>query len=270
MCVSDTTINIQIDPVPSAPLATASNPYCEGSDIENVVASAQGLVNWYADSLMTTLLDTGVVPDNLGKIFNAMNIYVTQVVGACESDPAAVSLTVIPTPQVNFEANPEEQQVNVPVEFINNTDTAGMDTLMFTWNFGDGATSSEQQPQHAYAAVGEYTVSLKAENSQGCYTVDSLTVIIKEDFVFIVPNIFTPNGDGNNDEFKILLQGVQTIHLEIYNRWGRKVYETNDINATWDGGKQKDGVYFWIATGTTTQGDTFEERGNVTLSGSRQ
>ncbi len=270
MCVSDTTINIQIDPVPSAPFATASNPYCEGSDIENVVASAQGLVNWYADSLMTTLLDTGVVPDNLGKIFNAMNIYVTQVVGACESDPAAVSLTVIPTPQVNFEANPEEQQVNEPVEFINHTDTAGMDTLMFTWNFGDGASSSEEQPQHVYAAIGEYTVSLKAENSEGCYTVDSLTVIIKEDFVFIVPNIFTPNGDGNNDEFKILLQGVQTMHLEIYNRWGRKVYETNDINASWDGGKQKDGVYFWIATGTTTQGDSFEKRGNVTLSGNRQ
>ena len=61
------------------------------------------------------------------------------------------------------------------------------------------------------------------------------------------PNVFTPNGDAANQYFEIEnMHEYPNSTLEIYNRWGRKVFETDNYNNDWDGGDLSDGVYFWI------------------------
>ena len=67
---------------------------------------------------------------------------------------------------------------------------------------------------------------------------------------FKVPNVFTPNNDGYNDEFEILGEYLSKFQLFVVNRWGETLFETNNINDRWDGtfmGRPcHEGVYFWI------------------------
>lgn len=67
----------------------------------------------------------------------------------------------------------------------------------------------------------------------------------------IVPNVFSPNGDGLNDVFYIVSQGLSELYYEIYNRWGTKLFEANRIKQGWDGRSTSgqecpDGVYYYI------------------------
>ena len=85
-----------------------------------------------------------------------------------------------------------------------------------------------------------------------------------------VPNVFTPNGDGNNDVFKVLGKNIKLLNLAIFDRWGEKVFESADINAGWDGtyrGKiAPPGVYVYMLQylgGIDTHAS--EMKGSITL-----
>lgn len=78
-----------------------------------------------------------------------------------------------------------------------------------------------------------YTASLT--DASGCFTSAQAVIVVKDKKIFFVPNIFTPNGDGQNDIFHPQIRGVKKYSLLIYNRWGEKVFETQDVNEGWDG-----------------------------------
>ncbi len=97
-----------------------------------------------------------------------------------------------------------------------------------------------------------------------------VTVSIKDcNATFFIPNSFSPNDDGNNDVLFVRGSGIKNIKLFIYNIWGEKVFETNNINKGWDGthkGKPvNQGVYAYYLEGTFFNGQSFEQKGNVTL-----
>lgn len=95
--------------------------------------------------------------------------------------------------------------------------------------------------------VGDY--SLKVEDPYGCIDNDSAKVRRLCDFTFFVPNAFSPNGDGKNDLFGPTCSDISDYYIEIYNRWGEKVFESADPLLMWDGiykGKlAPDGHYIW-------------------------
>lgn len=74
-----------------------------------------------------------------------------------------------------------------------------------------------------------------------------------------IPNVFTPNHDGVNDVLTITSKDAQSMHTQIYNRWGSLVFESNELQPIWDGNYQNqpvaDGVYFVVCTATGS-GDT--------------
>ena len=84
-----------------------------------------------------------------------------------------------------------------------------------------------------------------------------------------VPNIFSPNHDGHNEGFRLRSPQIDSLHLEIYNRWGNKIFETNNPNDAWDGTYQsKDceiGNYVWWAEITFKNGKKEIRKGNVSL-----
>lgn len=87
-----------------------------------------------------------------------------------------------------------------------------------------------------------FSVLVKYGNN-GCLLSDSITVVvINEDAEVIVPNIFTPNGDGVNDNFYISSKAIKDFEILIYDRWGNKVYESFDANFKWNGYNQIDGT----------------------------
>jgi gliding motility-associated-like protein len=92
-----------------------------------------------------------------------------------------------------------------------------------------------------------------------------------------IPNTFTPNGDGKNDAFRIRGEGItQVNYFRIYDRWGKLVYEANDVpdpnNAAWNGCLRNDqskpensGVYVYVFEIQCVTGQTLTGKGNLTL-----
>ena len=81
-----------------------------------------------------------------------------------------------------------------------------------------------------------------------CKSIDTV-IIFNCPAKFIVPNVFTPNGDGYNDYFEIVFQNIWEFEIKIYNRWGTRVYKSENLESQWDGrinGQDAtEGVYFW-------------------------
>ncbi len=110
---------------------------------------------------------------------------------------------------------------------------------------------------------------LEVSNSE-CSDIDSVYIEFYERVDAIVPNIFTPNGDGFNDEFKPEFGEVDDYSLTIYNRWGQKIFETTDPTKGWNGdingNPAVDGTYFFVVKFTDRcTGILTDEDGHVTL-----
>ena len=120
-------------------------------------------------------------------------------------------------------------------------------------------------------ASTRYTV--KATNEDGCEESTDVTVIVirpncDESDVYI-PNIFSPNGDSKNDEFRIQSNFVKKVHMEIYNRWGQKVFESDNPSVGWDGkfeGRElPPDVYGYFFSVLCIDEKEYFKKGNVTL-----
>jgi len=138
---------------------------------------------------------------------------------------------------------------------------------------------------YTYLHPGKYLVKLIATNnddSMNCVDVFASNEITVESSIFEVPNVFTPNGDGANDEFRLRLYSVKSYSVKIFNRWGRLVHEfqESDVSAGmadrksskgWDGkinGKlASPGTYFYVveAEGREEEGRHYTEKGSLTL-----
>jgi gliding motility-associated-like protein len=152
-----------------------------------------------------------------------------------------------------------------PVNLTATSSTA----IQYSWNFGDGngAITATGQNSYTYNQGGEFIVEVTAVDAFGCVASDTIRVIISQLFI---PNIFTPNGDVNNNEFKITQSGYKDLNCVIFNRWGLKVFEFNGLNGVWDGktqsgGNSPDGTYYYLLTATTINGETKEFSGYITL-----
>ena len=87
--------------------------------------------------------------------------------------------------------------------------------------------------------------------------------------IYKIPNVFTPNGDGKNDVFHLESIGVRDFAIEIFNRWGELVFESNDQYFQWDGNNKQGkecpaGVYYYVGQVSHPQ-DTRQLHGFVTL-----
>ncbi len=139
------------------------------------------------------------------------------------------------------------------------------------WNFGDLTSSTTFTPAHSYDQPGLYSISLIASNQYGCSDTilkDNYVTIYQKPIVFI-PNVFTPNGDGQNDELKVFLNGSRYFDLMIFNRWGEKVFESTEKTKGWDGRyknvMQEMEVYAYTLSVEFFDGTKTSKNGNITL-----
>lgn len=103
--------------------------------------------------------------------------------------------------------------------------------------FGDGTGATDQNPEHVFTEPGIFTVTQIVMDEWGCIDSVSVQITVNEGFAFFVPSAFSPNGDGLNDYFQVSGFGIDlnTFVLRVYDRWGRVVFITTDINSQWDG-----------------------------------
>jgi gliding motility-associated-like protein len=171
---------------------------------------------------------------------------------------------------------------NQPIHCYERT-TNGHD---FNWDFGIGvqAISNEPNPIFYYTEPGRYNVTLRVWSEHGCADISDQPwpVVVEPAGVCKFPNAFSPSPDGpsggyyrpgqydvSNDIFRPLHRGVMEYKLEIFNRWGEKIFESDDINVGWDGyvdGKlAAQDVYVWKVTGKYKNGVPFKNAGDITL-----
>ena len=143
----------------------------------------------------------------------------------------------------------------------------------YSWHFGDGDTSNLQNPTHIYTVpdgVNVYIYNDTVTITYGiCTDMFIINVTVYRPSTIIIPNIITPNGDGINDEFKVKSEGLGSEKMMIYNRWGKKVYEWNQVHGSWNGkngAEYSDGVYYYVLI-AKGEGDFIEynEHGTLTV-----
>lgn len=144
----------------------------------------------------------------------------------------------------------------------------------YQWDFGDGKGSTLANPGHAYLAEGSYIVQLIAIHQNGCADTAQNQLIVGIATDFFMPNLFTPNGDGNNDFFKP--EGIEgslgQYSFSIFDRWGTLVFLSTEQNQGWDGNLSKttnktvqEGVYIYVIRFITEEGIEKIVKGSVTL-----
>jgi len=128
-------------------------------------------------------------------------------------------------------------------------------------------TRSEKDTRNSFTEAGTYKVRLSVSNSKCIYT-DSITVIVSESAIY-VPNVFTPNGDGLNDEFRVAYKSLLSFQCWVYNRWGRQVYYWADPSKGWDGNiggkKATPGPYFYVIKATGSDKKIYKLKGDINL-----
>lgn len=198
--------------------------------------------------------------------FKTIKLVVSENSPGCNiSDNITKTLLVLSAPDARFDFSPKPSIENTPFSFINQSTGASR----YSWNFGDGVTSTLTQPIHQYSKSFTFDVLLTAYNSFGCSAVYTLPVspIVTE--LLEIPNAFTPNDDGKNDVFLPKIFGIDDMNLKIYNRFGQLVFESYNPSFGWDGkfqgAPQPIDVYAYTLIVKFADGRTESRKGSVTL-----
>jgi gliding motility-associated-like protein len=109
---------------------------------------------------------------------------------------------------------------------------------------------------------------IKGVDTKGCIVVTAVRADITLPDI-VIPNTFTPNGDGINDVLTVLLDSrIRIEYFKIFNRWGQQVYETSDINKFWNGYRGNanplPGIYYWVLAGEEDR-RKYIRKGSVTI-----
>lgn len=163
----------------------------------------------------------------------ANTTYSVQVSDAngCTAPLQADTVTVMKLNLANITVSPSTV-VFYPTTICFTADTSGVSS--WTWNLGDSTTAAGYTVCHDYGATGEYCVTLTVANSQGC--VDTAEVCVYE-VEAVIPNVFSPNGDGHNDLFVIdvVTEGLTFFNCRIFDRWGMPIALLDKPREGWDG-----------------------------------
>jgi len=249
------TITVQMPIVASAPTPFVA---CEGIPIQ-LHASGGPFFSWKPAAGLTDSVsnDPFALPDST-------TYYVVTVFNDCFRDTVGVEVDIHPLPVV--EAGPDTTiwldtyaslhgTTNAPTYFWNPS----------TWleNAGNLNTIASPLQTTLYYLFGI--------DQYGCQNKDSVLITVVPHTELLIPTGFSPNGDGVNDEFKIerSLNIGKLIEFAVFDRWGQKVFATDNINQGWDGtfeGKPSQlGVYVWMVIAETQEGQQITQKGNVTL-----
>jgi gliding motility-associated-like protein len=222
---------------------------------------------WSLDQGQTSALQNPVA---LYTQFNIpRNVQLVVSNGFC-TDTARTTIMLINYLKAGFDVL-EDQCPNEPIDIRN---TSAGRQLGYWWAFGNGTSSADQTPAPFYDAprrATTYWIDLNVTDSFGCTDAVRHKIIVYNSCFVDVPNAFSPNNDGRNDNFHVL-NAVKALNFEfsVYNRWGQLVFKSNNWKDGWNGRigamDQPTGVYVWFARYTERDtGKSVFRKGTVLL-----
>ena len=221
----------------------------------------------------------GKVNYDLPGKFN-IRVIATNDSGNC-ADTSISLVIAYPKPIANFTTTPEKPTVATPkIQMINlstiDTNAFG-NKLSFHWDFGDlkinSDTSLLRSPSYNYGKdTGKFDITLMATSPFSCADTITKSIRISPGITIYIPNAFTPNtsGPSANNTFKPIASGYSKGNFSIYNRWGEKLFETEDLTIGWTGKSNEqddcpEGVYLYKLVIIDKDFQSYQYHGTFTL-----
>jgi gliding motility-associated-like protein len=260
-CANSSSVTVAITTVPAA-TASATNSVCAGQTI-SFTSSGGATYSWdgpgsYSSNVQNPTIDPAN-PTHSGTYTVTVNN------GGC-TDTAQVNVTVTPLPVA-------DAGTDITIVGGNNAVLNASGGTSYSWSPGTGLSCTNCQ--NPVATPTETTTYCVAVNNGGCSDNDCVTITVDVPCAtnkdLGVPNAFSPNNDGNNDEF--CLSGwsacMDAFNIIIFDRWGEKVFESSEADFCWDGtfrGKTLDpAVFVYFINAKYTVGDNVTKKGNISI-----
>jgi len=266
-CQGFTTTNLIVRPLPTAKINTTANKFCVPFCSDFTASSTSSLQN-----LQWNTNNSGVAINTTYKsCFDKVGDYViaTKFVDqfGCPGSSSLV-INAYPVPLADFHFGPGGAVENDEISFTDASLGAGINN--WTWYFAaNGQISFQQNPIYSFENPGTYPVALIIANKWGCKDTFVKPIVIGEGLGVFVPNAFTPNNDGLNDVFQPKGHGIKKYNMMIFDRWGEKLFYTDDFFKGWDGTFKgtlcKDDIYTWKIVVQGADGKLKELTGTVTI-----
>jgi gliding motility-associated-like protein len=235
-------INITLKEIPDVPIASSNAIICETKELNLYSTTiSNGTYNWVGPNGFSSSEQNPVI-ENISNVNNG--IYsVNVVLNDCPSEAASIEIFVNKLPEFELFQNCINSEYVLSYE-IQNNDAAVETDYDFSWFGPNNFSSIESQVTITRSETGIYGLTITDLN--GCSATEEIDVIRT---ICEIPNVITPNNDGSNDSFDLTGFGVKKI--EIYNRWGRLVYDKEDYNNEWHGQNNNgeslpDSTYYYL------------------------
>lgn len=276
-CSNSANATIVVNQLPNATINTSAQNGCVPLCFDYGSSSSSNIVSysWFVNNAGISSNASGNYCLSAAANYS-LNLMVTDVNG-CSNFSNPININVHPNPIADFNHAPIKPVINVDPEVTFTDASYGATITSWNWFFTNTAqyTSNLQNPTFLYSEPGTYVVALVVKSDKGCTDTILRPVVVGEDFGVYVPNAFTPNNDGLNDVFQPKGFGVTKYQLQIFDRWGERVFETKTFEKGWDGRFRskgleyeqtcEEGVYTWLINVTSVFGKAHELKGHVTL-----
>lgn len=259
-CEDSAGVNVSVFALPT--VSTAVTPAC--FQVNNGTATATGANGTPAYSYVWSNGTAGAAAGNL--LAGNYTVTVSDVNNCTATATATVTepqgpLTVTATP-----ANPViklSEAVNITLS--NSYNDAGA-AYSVSSAYGLSCVTCAQFDAIPYQTTNYF---VEVTDANGCEGSGEFTVVVDQSVPVFIPNMFSPNGDGANDAWCVYSMAVKYMDVKVFNRWGEKVFETNNLNECWDGSYQGkpagNGVYAYTGTIVFLDNATRQVKGSVTL-----
>lgn len=234
---------------------TPAGPFCLNDDQVVLSASTIGGL-WSGPGVDPT---TGTFTPATAGIGTAQIIYT--VPGAC-GDADTIDIIVNDVPTI-------DAGTDVTILSGESTILTGAGATTLVWEPPTGLSCTNCPSPNASPSITT-TYTLTGMDANGCSSTDIVTInVIQLEQDLFIPNIFSPNGDNNNDVFKVEGTGLNEFQLKIFNRWGELVFSSDDQQFGWDGTQRgkalNTAVFTYLVTYVSNLGEEKIISGNVTL-----
>ncbi|MDX2174361.1 MAG: PKD domain-containing protein [Bacteroidota bacterium] len=188
----------------------------------------------FTDGISTTLQNPTVCFSKPG-VYKASHGVVNSY-GCSNFKDTILTITVLPTPIADFIAD-KNDFTDLEETTVNFKDASTANPNKWEWNFSGLKKDTTKNASFNFSINGVYPIILNVTNEFGCTASVTHTINVLPEFTFYAPNSFSPNNDNINDVFIPIGRGweASSYKLAIYDRWGKKMFGTEDVNQGWDG-----------------------------------
>lgn len=273
-CVSSKTQRLDWTPKPIFPLDLPNDTAC----INFAAGNIPSIYYPIDDYTFQWDFGDGTTSDQFTALHNytqsgtyPRNLIITSPKGCTQAFNSLV--VALDTPIANFSYLPfAPTSLNPTVEFKDESELANL----WEWHFGNGISklsSFESDATYTYPDTGKHLVSLIVTHVNGCTDTAEQIVDIIPEITYFLPNALTPNEDGKNDIYKGkgYTEYMTSFEMSIYNRWGERIFQTQNPSDAWNGRKNnigqkcQAGVYVVMVRIVGPRGKQKEVKGYATI-----